>query len=62
MNNFIKTQIETMKAYSESFLQGCKMSALLNDGKTDAKEQEELIQIERATKDYIIKLNKIMKK
>lgn len=62
MNRFIETQVLTMNTYAKSFLQGCKMAARTNDGVVDKKERERLDRIEKATKDYILQLNKIIKR
>ena len=51
-----------MKAYSDSFIQGCRMSALFDDEKISLAESEELNKIERLTKEYIRQLNKLIKK
>lgn len=59
MNIFIKSQIMNMTTMTKTFVDGCKMAALQDDGKTSKEEARQLKEIEKAAERFIKDLEKI---
>ena len=61
MNSFIRMEIITQIMNCKTFLESCERGALKDDGVVDRQERKQLARLEKATRNYVKALNKIMK-
>lgn len=59
MNAFMKNQIANITTMTKSFVQGCKMATIQDDGSTSKEEAKQLKEIEKAADRFIKELEKI---
>ncbi|MCR4849927.1 MAG: hypothetical protein K5870_01580 [Lachnospiraceae bacterium] len=60
-NNYLEMQIVNQVQIAKSFKNNCAVATKKDDGRTSKGEEKLLKKINKATDDYIIALNKLLK-
>lgn len=61
MNNYTREQIKQMGIYIETFIKGCEIAAISDDGKKSKEEEKEITKIRKVSEKYKKELEKIIK-
>lgn len=61
MNTYLEAQINQMRIYIDTFVKGCELAAIKDDGKIGKEEEKQLKKIQKASEEYKRELSKINK-